>query len=218
MSRLTGVGLGVFASVWLALFGGVAEAVPAQAAPGSPEAGACAPGEGVTVVVDAGGAAALEVRCAPGAPDSGLAATEAAGFSYEFVPKQIGFVCQIDGWPDPCNGAPADAYWSLWTGEDGEWAYATVGAASLRPPVDGMMAWAFGTGEPPSVAVPDVSAEAPDSPTSGPSSPPPSGAEPTPNALDDALTGPGATAFAALLVVVAGVVSFLTARGRRRRG
>ncbi|MDR1189571.1 MAG: hypothetical protein LBK95_19325 [Bifidobacteriaceae bacterium] len=119
--------------------------------------GACHAREGVTLVVDGGaGKGGATVRCVTGAVESALEATAAAGFSYEFVPKQIGFVCQLDGYPDPCNGAPADAYWSLWTGQDGEWMYSTTGSATLPAPTDSTIGWAFGAGEPPSTAVPEL--------------------------------------------------------------
>jgi hypothetical protein len=120
--------------------------------------GACRVGEGVTVVVAGGAFAQPAVRCVTDTVGSALAATAAAGFTYEFVPRQIGFVCQIDGYPDPCNGAPADAYWSLWTGRGGGWVYSTTGAATLRTPVDTIVAWSFGDGDPPPLAVPELAA------------------------------------------------------------
>jgi hypothetical protein len=100
-------------------------------APAATAAG-CTTG-GVTVVVDAGAAGGTSTRCASGDPASGVAALTAAGHSYPFVPRQPGFVCTLDRAPDPCNGAPASAYWSYWHARPGgSWTYSTLGAGSCR--------------------------------------------------------------------------------------
>ncbi|MDR1440904.1 MAG: hypothetical protein LBJ02_00660 [Bifidobacteriaceae bacterium] len=138
--------------LWVSLPGGVVPAVAAATIGGD---GPCGPGEGVTVVVDGGGSETTVTRCALGPAGSALEATKNAGFTYEFVPRQMGFVCQIDRHPDPCNGAPADAYWSLWTSQDGQWVYSTTGSATLGAPVDSAIGWSFGAGDPPSRPVPD---------------------------------------------------------------
>jgi len=116
----------------LALVGSLVLAGPAAATPGS-----C---DGVWVVVDARAAgASLTTTCVPGDPASGLAALEQAGSSYTFVPRIPGMVCTIDARPDPCNGAPADAYWSYWYAEaGGSWTYATLGAGSRDPAPGGV--------------------------------------------------------------------------------
>ena len=119
--------------------------------------GPCVGGVGVTVVVQ--GDQTSQVRCAPGAFDSALDATQAAGFVTEFRPGFPGMVCVIDGLPDPCNGAPATAYWSYWQVKDGDWAYASVGAGADPAPVDTVFAWAYGSGQAP-VAAPPVPAKA----------------------------------------------------------
>ena len=104
--------------------------------------------DGVLVVIDgraAGGE--LAVKCATGAPKTGLDALTAAGFSYTFVPRIPGMVCQIGGLPDPCNNAPANAYWAYWQRDpQGEWRYATEGAGTYRPTVGGSEGWVFGAG------------------------------------------------------------------------
>jgi hypothetical protein len=104
--------------------------------------------DGVLVVIDgraAGGE--LTVKCATGAPKTGLDALTAAGFSYTFVPRIPGMVCQIGGLPDPCNNAPANAYWAYWQRDpQGEWRYATEGAGTYRPAVGGSEGWMFGAG------------------------------------------------------------------------
>lgn len=114
--------------------------------------------EGVWVVIDArslGGS--ITTSCAPGDPGSGLAALEGAGHSYSFVPRIAGMVCTIDAGPHPCNGAPADAYWSYWHAPaGGSWSYATRGAGNRDPAPGTVEGWRFGDGSaPPGVQPPD---------------------------------------------------------------
>ncbi len=111
--------------------------------------------DGVTVLVERPSGAVTE-RCAPGRPADGLAALETAGFAYTFVSGQPGFVCTIDRFPDPCNGAPADAYWSYWSAEPGSstWTYNTRGGASRTPAPGSSDAWVFGAGRPPRLRPP----------------------------------------------------------------
>ena len=112
--------------------------------------------DGVRVVVDAGGVdGPTSVRCAPDDPASGLEALRAAGHEYAFVPRVPGMVCTIDARPDPCNGAPADAYWSYWHAEaGGSWNYSNQGAGQRDPAPGTVEGWAFGGGDPPSVPPP----------------------------------------------------------------
>ena len=113
--------------------------------------------DGVWVVVDARAAGgSLSTRCAPGSPPDGLAALQQAGHTSTFVPRIPGMVCTIDARPDPCNGAPASAYWSYWFAEaGGAWTYATVGAGARTPPPGSVEGWRFGDGSaPPGVAPP----------------------------------------------------------------
>ncbi|MFP4636718.1 MAG: hypothetical protein ACLFRD_12715, partial [Nitriliruptoraceae bacterium] len=85
----------------------------------------------------------------------GLAALSAAGHEYSFVPRIPGMVCTIDGRPDPCNGAPEDAYWSYWRAlEGGSWSYASRGAGEQDPKPGDVEGWAFGAGDPPGTAPP----------------------------------------------------------------
>lgn len=143
---LTGV-LGLLAA---SVVSGTAPAVAEDAT----AARACRGTSGVSVVVDYGTArpGRPEVRCAPGDPGSGLAALTGAGLPYTFVPRQPGLVCTIDGVPDPCNGAPATAYWSYWhLGPGRTWVYSTTGAGSYDPAPGTVEGWAFGSGEPPRV-------------------------------------------------------------------
>lgn len=166
MSRLAGT-LAVVAVLATAALGGPGNAItrPAEAAEGC---------DGVWVVVDA---SALEgpvtTRCAAGAPGSGLEALAATGHAVTPVQGQP-FVCQIDGHPDStCQRIPpADAYWSYWHAETGgTWTYSTEGAATRTPTPGSVEGWAFGSGDPPSLAPP---------PTPEPESEPAPPSEPAP--------------------------------------
>lgn len=137
----------VLVAGWVA--GGVVAAPAAQAA-------ACSGTTGVTVVVDFGSlGGGIQVGCAAGSPASGLSALSAAGFSYAFVPRQLGLVCQISAKPSPCNGAPTSAYWAYWHGQaGGSWTYSTQGAGSYHPPAGSVEGWAFGAGRQPGIGPP----------------------------------------------------------------
>ncbi len=146
---------GAAASLLLAMASMLVLASPAPASPGS-----C---DGVWVVVDARAAGgSLQTRCAPGDPSSGLGALEQAGFSYTFAPRIPGFVCTIDARPDPCNGAPGDAYWSYWHADaGGSWTYATTGAGSRDPAPSTVEGWRFGDGSTPPGTAPPAATPAP---------------------------------------------------------
>lgn len=157
----------------IAGFGG-----PAAAAPVAPGA-ACNGSSGVTVVVDFGSlGGGTQVRCAPGDPPNGLAALSAAGFSYGFVEGQPGLVCVIDRKPDPCNGAPASAYWAYHHAQPGgSWSYSNEGAGTYDPAPGSVEGWAFGDDRRPSVAPPASSPTTTSPTTTSPSTapaPPPS--------------------------------------------
>ena len=100
------------------------------------------------MVVDFGSlGGGVRVSCAPGDPASGLSALSAAGYGYSFVPRQPGLVCQINAKPNPCNGAPTNAYWSYWhANRGGSWSYSTSGAGSYNPRAGTVEGWAFGAG------------------------------------------------------------------------
>lgn len=118
------------------------------------EASNCA--DGVIVVIDASAfGAGTSQRCVSGAPGTGLDALQAAGHSYTFVPRFDGLVCTIDRRPDPCNGAPTDAYWSYWHADQGgSWTYSTRGAGNRNPQPGTVEGWRFGSGSAPGVAPP----------------------------------------------------------------
>ncbi|HEX5494866.1 MAG TPA: hypothetical protein VFX70_09870, partial [Mycobacteriales bacterium] len=106
---------------------------------------------GVTVVVDfASLGGGIQTECASGDPSTGLDALTGAGFSFAFLPRQPGFICQIDTLPDPCNGAPQTAFWSYWHGQPGgSWSFSTTGAGSFDPAPGSVEGWAFGAGDEP---------------------------------------------------------------------
>lgn len=123
----------------------------------------CGTAAGVSVVVDFGGlGGGVQTGCAPGDPTSGLAALQSAGFGYSFVPNRPGFVCRVNSLPDPCNGAPAHAYWSYWYAPaGGTWTYSNLGAASRDPAPGSAEGWAFGDGDPPGVPPPQAAPPGP---------------------------------------------------------
>jgi hypothetical protein len=137
--------------------------------------------DGVWVVVDASVLdGPVTSRCAPGAPQDGLAALEAAGHRHSSVPRFPGMVCTIDGRPDPCNGAPTEAYWSYWHADPGgTWRYSNRGAGAHRSDPGTVEGWAFGAGQPPRTAPPSNPPEP--EPTSSPSPTPTRTTEPAPS-------------------------------------
>ncbi|WP_018351788.1 hypothetical protein [Longispora albida] len=153
--------------------------------PAAPAQAACS---GVTVIVDFGGGR-VQSGCAAGDPGSGLAALRNAGFTFTFVPGQNGMVCTVNSVPDPCNGAPANAYWSYWHGQGGQWQYSDVGAGGHNPAPGDVEGWAFGPGKQPGAAPPAPQPQPQPVPTTAPPVPqpqPPAPAQPQPPA-------PGAT-------------------------
>ena len=102
----------------------------------------------VGVIVDGrlyGGA--LTYSCAKGDPSSGLAALRMAGYSYAFVPRQPGLVCQINGKP-ACSDTSTTSYWSYWHRAPGSstWVYSSQGAGSYDPPNGSTEAWVWQQG------------------------------------------------------------------------
>lgn len=178
----------------LVLLGGLLPPGSPAAVPGSPAAAASERCDGVWVIVDAralGGS--LTTRCAPGRPATGLDALVAAGHTYTFVPRFPGMVCTLDRRPDPCNGAPADAYWSYWHAEPGgTWTYATRGAGSRTPTTGGAEGWRFGDGTAPPGTSPPAPPPPPPPPPPPEPAPAPSEPEPTPAPDPPPTTAPSA--------------------------
>jgi hypothetical protein len=153
------VGRGVAALLAPALLGGAGSAVAVALVlgPTAPVPAAAATRPCVGMIVDgrlAGGS--LRTGCATGDPRSGLAALTDAGFSYAFVPRQPGQVCQIDGFP-ACSRNGSDTYWSYWHRAKGShrWVYSGEGAATYDPDPGDTEAWVWQEGgkrPPPDIA------------------------------------------------------------------
>ena len=141
---------GVAALLAPALLGGAGSAVAVALVlgPTAPVPAAAATRPCVGMVVDgrlAGGS--LRTGCAKGDPRSGLEALTDAGFSYAFVPRQPGQVCQIDGLPE-CSRNGSDTYWSYWHRAKGShrWVYSNEGAATYDPEPGDTEAWVWQEG------------------------------------------------------------------------
>ncbi len=101
----------------------------------------CEPDMGVTEIVDEEhvGTEKIYVGCALGEPANGAETLLRAGFDVEGTKEYgLGFICRIEGEPtlaeQSCQlAAPANAYWSYWSGKPGgRWSYEPVGALSPR--------------------------------------------------------------------------------------
>lgn len=138
----------LFASVLATvLLGTVVGTAPAQAADGL-----CAPGKGVSVVVDFGG---LQDVIAGGCdPDGGGVAGSKvmtdAGFTYTYTQRFPGLVCRVNDKPADAgcvNAPPTDAYWGLfWSDGTSGWKYSSAGIASLKVPEGGSIGWRWQDG------------------------------------------------------------------------
>ncbi len=169
-----------------------------------PAAPAAAAEPCVGVVVDArllGGS--VSTGCAKGDPDSGLEALTKAGYSYAFVPRQPGLVCQINGNPE-CSRTSTDTYWSYWYRARGSstWVYASQGAASHDPAPGSTEAWVWQDGgrrQPPDIALRTICPQVASPPTKS-SSPTPdrttrsATASPSPKQSSSSPKGDGAAA------------------------
>ncbi|RPF26708.1 hypothetical protein [Georgenia muralis] len=127
--------------------------VPASPAPAAPVVAAsvatgdaCTGPDGVTVVVDLtdlGGA--VEVGCADGDPATGREALESAGFAP--TDSSPGFICAVEGLPDPCPEEFDGSYWSYWTAEPaGDWVAQTEGADTTDPVPGTFEGWRYNDG------------------------------------------------------------------------
>ncbi|MTB88581.1 hypothetical protein H9L21_13615 [Aeromicrobium senzhongii] len=178
---------------------GVAAGVAGGTAPA--HAAACAPGTGVTVVVNG------SVGCDR---DGGGRASDNfsdAGHTLKYASRAPGFVCRVDGAPasDPCvEASPNDAYWGLfWSdGKSGSWVYSSLGVTSLKVPTGGSVAFVFQRSQRrtlPSVPAPVATAKAPERPApsdAGATKKPPRSSDGGTTAKDApvAKSRPGATA------------------------
>jgi hypothetical protein len=128
----------------------VAATAALPAAPAAASVASCAPGHGVTVVVEFNqlGGDDVHVCDETGGGRTATRLLEDSGLSLTYVQRQPGFVCRVSGVPaqDPCvNTPPDDAYWSLWwsDGSSDTWRYATTGVDSLQVPEGGSVALAW---------------------------------------------------------------------------
>jgi hypothetical protein len=163
----------VVASLLAASLGGAGAVLAATTlGPAAPAYAATAPC--VAVVVDArlaGGP--LRSACAKGDPASGLAALTKAGFSYAFVPRVPGEVCQIDALP-ACARTSTTTYWSYWHRAKGSsrWVYSTEGAATYDPAPGSTEAWVWQEGgkrQPPDLSFRSICPAAASEPSPSPS-------------------------------------------------
>src|SRR4051812_13018789 len=151
---------GALVALLLGLVAGAALTAP----PAVATAGRCAPGTGVTVVVDFRGApgGGVQTACDPsGAGKPGNQVMQAAGFRLTYVSSQPGFVCLINSRPGntACSRTPpANKYWGLfWSdGSPATWTYSNLGVGGLKVPAGGSIGWRFqnGGGPPPPRAAP----------------------------------------------------------------
>jgi hypothetical protein len=175
-----------------ALLGGAGSAVllTLLLGPAAPVPAAAATRPCVGMVVDgrlAGGT--LRTGCATGDPRSGLDALTDAGFSYAFVPRQPGQVCQIDGLPE-CSDTGNETYWSYWHRARGShrWVYSGEGAATYDPEPGDTEAWVWQQGgkrSPPDIAFGTLCPRAADVEVSDPPLPAPSKTTTRPTASGD---------------------------------
>jgi hypothetical protein len=143
--------------VLVALLVGVVAGAGLVTPTASATSGRCAPGTGVTVVVDfrgGSGSSGVQVACDPnGAGKSGTQVMQEAGFTLSYVSSQPGFVCRINGWPnanrDSCQRTPpTNAYWGLfWSdGSPATWTYSNTGIGGVKVPAGGSIGWRFQNG------------------------------------------------------------------------
>ena len=137
-------------------------ALPASAALAAPAVtaadltGSCTDETGVTVVVDA---TELEGDLAVGCATDAATGTEAlaqAGFTEGRDPS--GYICAVNGLPDPCPTEFTGSYWSYWTASPGgEWTAYAEGSDTAVPASGSVEGWRYGDGtQPPGVTPAEV--------------------------------------------------------------
>lgn len=136
---------------------------------------ACAPGAGVTMIVDfTHFDQGVRQGCALGTPATGVDALVSAGFASTFHPSYPGFICTLDGLPAD-GECMSPSYWSYWHAPDGgEWTYSQSGAGNRTPPPGSIEGWRFGDGTPPSIP-PASDPDGQTGPGEPPTEPPPTG-------------------------------------------
>ena len=208
-------GLLIACALATGLSGGGAASAASTASTASTASGACADGNGVTVVVDftdLGGN--IEAGCALKDPATGRAALLAAGFVA--ADSQPGLLCAIDSKPDPCPTTFQGSFWSYWhSTSGGEWTSYQVGADTSNPASGELEGWRYndgatGPGIMPS-AVADTLRPTQAATTAAPAAP--AAAAPGAGAADSVFLF-ASLGFAAVVVIL--VILFLV-RARRRR-
>lgn len=143
-----------------ALLGAAAAAGPvASPADAAGRAGACAKGEGITVVVQ--DPTRKIVRCGIGDSTTGAQALKKAGFSIDY--REPGFICRIGyagKWfpggkltdDKPCVEFPKSGgyiYWSYWHAKNptAPWVYSQWGVLNRNPALGSIEGWRWGTGK-----------------------------------------------------------------------
>lgn len=192
--------------------------------PSAEPTGPCPDDDGVTVVVDAtalGGEVA--VGCAPGDPATGTEALVAAGFTE--TRAESGFICAVDGMPDPCPTEFTGEYWVYFSAEpDGEWVSSQVGSDETDPAPGSVEGWVWSDGAAPSITppAPGSEVEQPTGTDAADDSEEPATQTPTDEATADAATATddAGSSTTPLLVALAAVVlvggAGLVAARRRR--
>ena len=164
-------------------------AVPLVATGGTAEATACS-AQQVTVVVQYLGGAQV-TRCTSGDPGTGVEALTSAGFSYQYSPREPGFVCTIDGNPGN-RDCMKPKYWAYWhaSAPGAAWKYSSEGAGTYNPAPGSVEGWRFDCGAAPGAA----SKCATSSPKPTPKPSPKPTPKPTPAPSSQSTAGSGAKA------------------------
>ena len=164
-------------------------AVPLVAAGGTAQAATCT-AEQVTVVVQYLGGAQV-TRCTSGDPGTGVEALTSAGFSYQYSPREPGFVCTINGNPGN-RDCMKPKYWAYWhaSSPGAAWKYSSEGAGTYNPAPGSVEGWRFDCGAAPGAA----STCATSSPKPTPKPSPKPTPKPTPAPSSQSTAGSGAKA------------------------
>ena len=177
--------------------GGTVAAPPATAADDR-----CAPGSGVTVVVDFGPlGGGTPIGCDPdGAGQPASQVVPRAGFSLDYVTNEPGFVCSVQRKPNPSSSCgrtpPANAYWGLfWSdGSSSTWNYSSTGVGGLKVPAGGSIGWRWQNGGPRDLPRAAPTTENSSSPRPSPTPKPSAATRPSPSVRPTQATSPAAPA------------------------
>jgi len=161
-------------------------AVPLVSTGGTAQAAVTCTAEQVTVVVQYLGGGQV-TGCSNGDPGTGVDALRSAGFSFQYSPREPGFVCTIDS--NPGDGkCMKPKYWSYWHASKpgAAWTYSSEGAGTYNPTPGSVEGWRFDCGAAPGAASRCT--------TSSPKPSPKPSPRPAPTPSTHATTGSGAQA------------------------